>query len=355
MRVPIVISKDSAIVEMVMAAAAAVNVHPQILKESESIKKLWTKAGVVIIGSDCASMVASLGIPLRESTYLCGYDSDQLLQWSVPLQASCFRLPDQSESLASVLSRNEGSVHQGGQIFSVISGTGGAGSSTLAAGLAVTAARSGKSVALVELDPCGGGIDLLFGAEDISGWRWNDLNGARGHIGDLRGHLPSMSSVDLVSMASPVREARQSQNRGISHHLSAPLRPSGEAIRSVINSLQRSYEVVIVDGELVINDMEWLNPRRLLLVPAHLRAVVAARAKVSHYEIADAALVVRRGPLWRIDNDLISHSLGMSIRGVIPHDNSVLRSCESGQPPGMGRSKFAKACQALWKEMSVDE
>ena len=87
----------------------------------------------------------------------------------------------------------------GAALLRLVGGSGGVGATTLACGLAQRGHRQGLQVALVELDPCGGGVDLVFGAEQAKGWRWPDLASATGHIGDLRGQLPNVSGVDLVS------------------------------------------------------------------------------------------------------------------------------------------------------------
>ena len=65
-------------------------------------------------------------------------------------------------------------------MVAVVGGRGGAGATTLACALAVTAARAGRRVLLVDGDPLGGGIDLVFGGEGDRGLRWPDLEAARG-------------------------------------------------------------------------------------------------------------------------------------------------------------------------------
>src|SRR2546421_294935 len=57
----------------------------------------------------------------------------------------------------------------------VVGGRGGAGASTLACALAVTAARSGHRTMLIDGDPLGGGLDVLLGGERAGGLRWPDL------------------------------------------------------------------------------------------------------------------------------------------------------------------------------------
>ncbi|NUP49841.1 MAG: P-loop NTPase, partial [Catenulispora sp.] len=72
-----------------------------------------------------------------------------------------------------------------GALVAVLSGRGGAGGSTLAAALALAGTRRGLRCTLVDLDPAGGGIDLLFGLETEPGPRWSEL--ARWRDGRLCG------------------------------------------------------------------------------------------------------------------------------------------------------------------------
>ena len=75
-------------------------------------------------------------------------------------------------------------------------------------GLAFVAARSGQRTALVDLDPAGGGLDLLVGAERLDGWRWPRLASARGHLGDLGDQLPCVDGVEVLSMGRGVDAVR---------------------------------------------------------------------------------------------------------------------------------------------------
>lgn len=75
-----------------------------------------------------------------------------------------------------------------GQVVAVIGGCGGAGASWFSVALA----RVATDALLVDLDPWGGGIDLLLGAEGVSGLRWPDLavQGGRLNFSAVREALP---------------------------------------------------------------------------------------------------------------------------------------------------------------------
>ena len=79
----------------------------------------------------------------------------------------------------------------------MIGGRGGAGASLLAAALAYTAADA----LLLDLDPWGGGIDLLVGSENTPGLRWPDLalQGGRLNWPSLREAISGHRGISILS------------------------------------------------------------------------------------------------------------------------------------------------------------
>jgi secretion/DNA translocation related CpaE-like protein len=110
------------------------------------------------------------------------------------------RLPEQEADLVGALaeaaesSRDDGSR---GHAVAVIGGCGGAGASLLAVALAQAAANA----LLVDLDPWGGGLDLLLGGETTPGLRWPDLalQGGRLNWSAVRDALPRHRGVSVLS------------------------------------------------------------------------------------------------------------------------------------------------------------
>jgi len=88
-----------------------------------------------------------------------------------------------------------------GNVIAVLPASGGVGSSTLAAAVAVRAAAACRSSVLVDLDPLGGQTDVLFGLEQEPGWRWPDLAEVAGVV-DGRGladELPTACGVPVLT------------------------------------------------------------------------------------------------------------------------------------------------------------
>jgi hypothetical protein len=148
----------------------------------------------------------------------------------MPLGAAVLVLPDGARWLSSIISGAHSSDAGRVLVCGVVGGSGGVGASTLAAGVASAAARRRRSVALVDVDVAGGGLDLLLRAEEVPGWRWSRLRTARGQIGDLRGKVPSIDGIDLISMG---RVGESDVGR--------------DAVTAVIASLGRTHEIVVLD------------------------------------------------------------------------------------------------------------
>jgi secretion/DNA translocation related CpaE-like protein len=114
--------------------------------------------------------------------------------------AHVLRLPGQEAELVGALaeaaesSRDDGSH---GHAVAVIGGCGGAGASSLAVALA----RAAGDALLVDLDPWGGGLDLLLGSETTPGLRWPDLalQGGRLNWSAVRDALPRHRGVSVLS------------------------------------------------------------------------------------------------------------------------------------------------------------
>ena len=72
-----------------------------------------------------------------------------------------------------------------GNVIAFVPASGGVGSSTLAAAVAVRAAAAGRSVVAVDLDRESGCLDVVFGLEQEPGWRWPELADVAGVVDGL--------------------------------------------------------------------------------------------------------------------------------------------------------------------------
>ncbi|SDB80749.1 helicase/secretion neighborhood CpaE-like protein [Raineyella antarctica] len=299
----------------------------------------WGTAATILVGIDAAAVVADLGLPPRSGVHLLGGEEDlaELGRWSGPIGASLIVVPRDSALLGRAL--QGGRVPDAARTVAVVSGGGGAGASTTAAGLAGAAALDGHSAVLVDLDPWGGGLDLLVGAEGRPGWRWDDLARARGGLGSLTGRLPGSEGVDVVTM-------------GRSGHQRLP---DEEAVDCVLAAARASYDLVVLD---VAPSRPWVEhlaraASALLVAGPGIRQVAAARqvAIDCAEDGLDLWVVARVGPGAGAEpvSGLAGEALELPVAGTIPHDRRLPLAAERGDAPWrVARRAWTRACaQAL--------
>ncbi|OBG62136.1 helicase [Mycobacterium sp. E3339] len=166
-------------------------------------RRTWSAAAAVVLDETAADRCGRAALPRRAHVAVLTAGDPATAAWAaaVAVGAECvLRLPEQEAGLVRALaeavesSRDDGSR---GEVVAVVGGCGGAGASTLAAALAQAAADA----VLVDLDPWGGGIDLLLGAETAPGLRWPDLalQGGRLNWSAAREALPRHRGVSVLS------------------------------------------------------------------------------------------------------------------------------------------------------------
>jgi secretion/DNA translocation related CpaE-like protein len=343
-----VLTADLELLDDVLAVAAAAGVEPQVVADAGSVRPLWTAAATVVVGVDQAAQLAKLVLPRRPDVFVVGADSfrDEVCAWSLPLGAAVVLLPSGAGRLSTALADATGLGAGKGQVVAVVGGSGGVGTSTVAAALAFVGAQRGLRTMLVDADPIGGGLDLLVGAERVPGWRWPRLAAARGHLGDLAGQLPQVEGVDVLSMA-----------RGSGLPESGP---DVEQMTAVLLSATRSHQLVVVDVPRHLPPAGREALRRadlgLLLVLAQLRGIAAAQQLGTQLEDACTAvnLLVRLTRPKGLAADAVADSLGLSLAGALTDDPSLSVGAARGEPPGRsGRSPLARSCRAVLDELTV--
>ncbi|HEV7627347.1 MAG TPA: septum site-determining protein Ssd, partial [Streptomyces sp.] len=154
----------------------------------------WEKAPLVLVGDDCAGAAGFGGAPgggptetvRRAGVLLVGKDLDDSGVWERGVRIGAegvVMLPDAESWLAGRIADAAECVGRAALTVGVLGGRGGAGASTLACALAVTAARNGQRTMLVDGDALGGGLDVLLGGERTEGLRWPAFAESRGRVG----------------------------------------------------------------------------------------------------------------------------------------------------------------------------
>ena len=308
-------TREAALADSVLATTLALGIDLDVVPDREELRRRWRTASLRLVGTDMASRAATLGaVP---GVWVVGFESDDLLQASAELGAPALRLPGESQRLAEVLA-SDLPGQEAAQLLAVSGVSGGLGVSSLVVALAMRAAESGLRPAVVELARCGGGLDLLFGAETQPGMTWEELRHAVGEVGDLTPHLVLAERVSVLALGRP-------------HGYP----PDEAALSAVLRSLERSHDIVVVDmgdgtrlaelGRRVVS---------LLVVGADVRSVAAARMQARRLDLAGALLVVRAGRGRGLPPEAVADALGLPLAGVIRDDPRVPQLAAQGASVG---------------------
>lgn len=142
--------------------AASVGVVVSVVSDRSSAEREWSDAQLVLVGQDSAAAAIAWGLGARDQVYVVGHSPQEVVRWSPLLGASVIVVPQANATLAELL-RDGTSQTTRARVVLIGGATGGLGASTLAAGVAGAAVQMGWSSAVVELDPGGGGLDVLLG------------------------------------------------------------------------------------------------------------------------------------------------------------------------------------------------
>jgi len=334
-----VLTTDPLLARHVLSVVAAVGRAAREPASDDELRRAWRSAGAVLVGADSAARVADLVLPPRAEVWVVGRDDEQAATaaWSSRLRAAVTTLPDGAPDLAAALA-GPGPGSGRAEVVALVGGSGGVGASTLAAALAVTAARDGRRVLLLDTDLLGGGLDVLLGAEHLAGWRWSRFAAARGHLGDLGGQLPRCDGVDVLAV----------------DHAAAGAVLQPDQLAAVLGSALASHHLVVVDLPRATPAAHDEVLRRagtvLLLARADVRGVAGAEA--CRRELAprcrDLRVVVRTGRGLRLDPGLVADALDLPLAGVLEEEAGLPVAAERGDPPGHAtRSPLGRLCAGL--------
>lgn len=342
---PLVVTADPDLLDDLLRLAAVSGTEVDVVADLGRGRSAWAAAPLVLV--DDAVVVGVAGLPRRGEVVLVGRDLDDAGVWrrAVDLGAEhVVHLPDAESWLVDRLARAAAGPALGA-VVGVLGGRGGAGASTLATALAVVAARRGRTVTLVDGDPLGGGLDLLLGAEDLPGLRWDDLAAASGRLapGALDAALPVPAGVELLSW-------------GRAEHGVGP----GQAWAALLDSTTRSRQLTVVDLPRGLLDAEGTRVALgrcaplLLLATADVRGVAAAAqvAGRAAERVGDLRLVVRTGASGGLGAEQVGRALGLPVAAELRSEAGLPAAADRGVPPGArGHGSLVRCCETLLEDL----
>jgi secretion/DNA translocation related CpaE-like protein len=187
--------------------AAAVGVRAVHAGAGSAVsRKTWSAALAVVLDEAAADQCRRAALPRRAHVSVLTATEAATATWAAGIAVGAqhvLRLPEQERELirelaeAAESARDRGFSGLRGQVVAVVGGCGGAGASLFAVALA----QAATDALLMDLDPWGGGIDLLVGGEATPGLRWPDLALQSGRLNwsSVREALPRHRGISLLS------------------------------------------------------------------------------------------------------------------------------------------------------------
>ncbi|MEV6849619.1 septum site-determining protein Ssd [Actinoplanes sp. NPDC051411] len=344
-RLPLVVTADTDLLDDLLRLAAAGGSEVEVAPDPAGARPRYGAAPLVVIGVDQLEPCLRARLPRRSQLIIVGREPISDETWALAQLLGTVHVLGLLEGEAWLVDRFSEPPDQGprGRVLAVIGGRGGAGASILAGGLAMTAAKAGHRTLLVDGDPLGGGLDLLFGWENVDGVRWPALADAEGRVDPpaLLEALPHRGDLVLLSFD---REQ-------------LPAVPS-EAMAATLDAGRRGRDLIVADLPRHLDDAAALAlqaaDRTVLIVPAELRATAAAvrvaRAVRLHCE--DVALVVRGPAPGKLRPRDVAQALGLPLAGSLRPEPGMCQALERGEPPAAdGKGPLAELCRNLVNEL----
>ncbi len=245
------------------------------------------------------------------------------------------------------------------QVIAFVGASGGVGVSCLIAATAVRLAESGRRVACLDRDACGGGLDVVFGLDHVRGVRWPEVLGARGELDPslLLAELPHDRGVWVMShgrdrLVTVSAEADETVLAALAGGTDVVLIDAGRPV-PVVDSGQRPTVVGVAgaapEGGARVGGVQGADDV-VLVVDATPQSLAAASA------IATAVPDSGAGPTWwlaqRVDRrsthlpETVQAALDLPLAAVVGHDPKVSTALLDGVVPGR-RGALSKAAAQL--------
>lgn len=343
---PLLLTANPDALDELLRLAATAGVEVDVAPDVGAARRWWPTAPVVVVGADLVDRCSDSRLGRRPGVVILGDDLDDGSIWQRAVEVGAEQvvfLPDAEEWLVGVLADSVEQRSGDGLLVAVLGGRGGAGATTLSCALALTAVRRGLTTLLVDGDPLGGGIDLVFGGELADGLRWPELGQSRGRLQGtvLADALPRFEGLAVLSCA-----------RGEAGPL--PLEPA----RSVVSAARRTHDLVVVDLPRAFDEVSCAlladASTAVLVVPSEVRATAAAGRVLARLVplCPDVRLVVRGPSPIGVTPEDIGRALGQPLAGSVRAEPGLDAALDRGEPPGSrGRSPLAGICQQLVDEL----
>ncbi|MFT3660349.1 MAG: hypothetical protein QM809_02810 [Gordonia sp. (in: high G+C Gram-positive bacteria)] len=336
---------DAVLHDAVVRCGAAAG-YTTVRGDPATCRRDWLRAGAVVADGAALEALAALALPARSGVLVVAASAADQSAWRAGLAAGAqggYVLPDDEAGLTAAMSGLRRPHRSAAPVLAVVGGHGGAGTSTFAAVLGLSAARSGAAVLLLDAEPAGAGLDLLLGAEEVSGLRWDEVAGETGSI-----HRQALSAA-LPRLGGRLAFLTRSRDDG------APL--SAETALAVLDAARTDGQTVIVDvgramdpsaaGVLDSADLS------VVVTRATVPGVAATRKLVSRCALGGESGLVVRGPAPGGLSDVqVAEAIGLPLLAGMRSRKALRRRCDDGGLRDSPRGSEARAAETVLGELA---
>jgi secretion/DNA translocation related CpaE-like protein len=320
------ISADPRITDHLLALASAADVAIHVRSRVDALDPMWLRAGLVVVGVDRVREVAGAGLPTRANLVVFGDVPEDL--WRSVFDSGAQEVvepPGTHGWLTDRLGRDAVPTATG-VVLGVVGCRGGAGASVFACALAVAAARSGAQPFLLDLDPWSCGLSVVLGADGAPGATWDQ-------VGAGLGRIPTSALRSATGTIDGIRLLGWGEQSGFDLAQGT----SG----AVVDAARMLAPLTVVDlGRVTATcQREALGrcDRVLLLVPADVRSVQAARRLLGGQDLSMCEVVVRGPNPGGLTTADVGEALGLPVLAAVAADRGLDQRLERGEPPGWRR------------------
>jgi secretion/DNA translocation related CpaE-like protein len=337
-------------VDRVTAAVGARVVHASAGSLSGSSspapvsRQTWSAAAAVVLDETAARRCTEAALPRRSHVVLVSAAAPAPASWAAGIGIGAQQvlvLPAQEAELIRELADagEDADGRRRGEVIAVVGGRGGAGASMFAAALAQTA----KDALLIDLDPWGGGIDLLLGGESAPGLRWPDLALQSGRLNwpAVQEALPRCRG---VSVLSGTRCALELEPRPVDAVIDAGRRGGATVICDVPRRLTDAAQTALETADLVV-----------VVSPCDVRACAATAtvAPVLSAVNPNIGLVVRGPSPGGLRATEVAATAGISLLASMRAEPRTAEQLEHGGLRLRRRSALAAAARRVLAVLSA--
>lgn len=338
----LVLADDTLHADLARCAAAAG--YTMVVGDVSSCRHDWLRAAAVAVDADAALALADVRPPRRPGVVVVGPSGDDPRGWQTGLSLGAqggFVLPGEEAGLVGALSEFRQPVRRPAGAVAVVGGHGGAGASSLAAAVALVAARDGERVLLLDADGAGAGADMILGVEGEPGLRWPDVTGETGAIAGqaLRAALPGVGRVSVMT------SARDDVS---------PLRP--DTVLAVVDAGRSAGDVVVADvgrhpgtvTAALVDSVDFV----VVVTTASVHAVAATR-RISARVVGerDAVLVVRGPSPGGLGARDVAEAIGLPLLGGYRAERALAQRCEASGLALRRRGPLTSAATDVYRRL----